>query len=213
MGLAEHIVVHVVSRSHLEAACSELDVDVTVLDHADHAADQGHYHLAALEPLVLRVLGVDAHRRIAHYGLRAGCGDYSIVAFLILVDYVAGSLQLLFVLKGGQAVDIIFQVEEMALLLLVDHFFGRKRGEGLGVPVHHTQVTVDVAFAVEVHEDLDDALRASLVHREGRAVPVAGSAQAAQLLEDDAAVLAGPVPGVLEKLLAGELVLLDALLG
>ena len=124
MGFAEHVVVHVVRGGHLQTACSELDVDVAVFDNTDHAANKGHDYLAALEPLVLRVLRVDAHRRITHDGLGT-CGSHNgIIAFGVLVYNVAFGFQGLFVLERLQAVDIIFQMEQMALLFLVDYFLG-----------------------------------------------------------------------------------------
>ena len=101
----------------------------------------------------------------------------------------------------------------MALLLFVNHFLGGEGCQRLGVPVHHAEATIDVALVVEVDKHLDDTLRALLVHCEGCAVPVARSTQAAQLLQDDATMLVSPIPSVLQKLLAGEVVLLDALLG
>ena len=108
---------------------------------------------------------------------------------------------------------VVFQVEEVALLLTVDDLLGREGGEGFRIPVHHAQTTIDEAFVIEVDEDLDDALRALHVHGEGGAVPVAAGTQTAQLLEDDASVLVGPLPCVLQELLTGEVVLLDALFG
>ena len=114
----------------------------------------------------------------------------------------------------GRAVgQIIFHVVELRVLFLVDDFFVREGGQGLGVPVDHAHAAVDEAFAIEVYEHLDDALGARAVHGEGGAVPIAGAAEFAQLLQDDASVLLGPRPCVLEELLAGEVGLLDALLG
>ena len=72
---------------------------------------------------------------------------------------------------------------------------------------------IDVAFVVEVDEDLDDAFGTLLVHRKRRAVPVARGTQTAQLLQDDASVLVGPSPCMLQEFVAREVTLLDALLG
>ena len=96
----------------------------------------------------------------------------------------------------GLVGQVVFQIEEMAVLLLIDHFFIGQGGQGLGIPVDHAHAAIDEPFVVEVAEDFDDALAAFLVHGEGRAVPVAGGTQPAQLLEDDAAMLVGPGPGV-----------------
>ncbi len=101
----------------------------------------------------------------------------------------------------------------MALLFTVDDLLRREGGQCLRIPVHHAQSAIDESLVIQVDEDLDDALRAFLVHSERRAVPVARGSQPSQLLQDDAAVLVSPVPGVLQKLLTRQVVLLDALLG
>ena len=88
-------------------------------------------------------------------------------------------------------------MEEVALLLTVDDLLGREGGEGFRIPVHHAQAAIDETLVIEVDEDLDDALRALHVHGEGGTVPVAAGTQTAQLLENDAAVLVSPFPGVL----------------
>ena len=126
---------------------------------------------------------------------------------------VAALLQILgenHILRIGH---IVFQMEQVAVLLLVDNLLVGESRLSLRVPVHHAQAAIDVALAIEVYEHLDDAGRTLLVHREGSAVPVARGSQAAQLLQDDAAVLVGPLPSVLEELIARQVVLLDALSG
>ena len=99
---------------------------------------------------------------------------------------------------------------EFRVLFLVDDLLGRQGGQCLRVPVHHAQASVDVAFSIQVDKDLDYTFRAFLVHGEGRAVPVARCTQSPQLLQDDSAVLVGPVPGMFQKLVAREVALLDA---
>ena len=102
-------------------------------------------------------------------------------------------------------------MEQMALLLPVDDLLCGKGSESLGIPVHHTESTIDETFVIEVDEHLDDTLRAFLVHREGCPIPVATGTQTAELFQDDAPMLMGPVPGMLKELLTGEIVLLDTL--
>ena len=213
MGLAQDVVVGVMGGSHLQTARTELYLHIAVLDNVDDAAHERHDDLAALEPLVLGVLGIDAHGGIAHDGLGARGGNDSIVALAILVDDVALGTQLLLVLEGCQTVDIVLEVIEVALLLAVDDLLVAQSGLSLGVPVHHAQATVDIALVIEVHKDLQNALAAGLVHGEGGAAPVTRGTQFAQLLQNDATMLVGPVPSVLEELVARKVTLADALLG
>ncbi len=167
----------------------------------------------AAEPLVLRVFGVDAHGGVAHDGLGTRGGYDGVVAFFIAVDDIALLFKVLKVLKVFKVLNVVFQVVELRALFFVFYLLGREGGEGLGVPVDHAESAVDEAFVVEVDEDAGDALAAGLVHGEGCAIPIAAGTELAELLQDDAAMLVGPLPGMLEELLAGEVVLFDALLG
>ena len=170
VGLAQHIIVLIVGRCHLQTARSELDVHVAVFDDGNLAVHQWDDDLAAFQPLVLRILGVDAHGGIAHDGLRTRSGHDSVIAALVLVDdspllpppdgggsFRSGSLPHRGEVGGGPC-HVIFQVIKLGVFLLVDHFLVAQGGEGLRIPIHHAEATVDVAFAIEVDKDLDDAL-------------------------------------------------------
>ena len=116
MCLSKGVVVDIVCWSNLQTACSELYVHIAVLDHRDHAVHQRHDNLMAAQPLVLRVLGVDAHGGVAHDGLRTCCGYHSIEASVsILVQHLA----LAACRHNGVGVGIshiVAQVEQVALL-------------------------------------------------------------------------------------------------
>ena len=172
MSLAQSIVVHIVSRSNLQAASTKLDVNIAVLYHWDNAVYQRNNHLVTLQPLVLHVLRVYAHSRIAHDGLRT-CGSHnSIIALLVLVEHLALSASQLNRVRVSISY-VILQVVELRLLLSVYHLFGREHRLSLWVPVHHAQTSVDVALVVKVNKHLHHRLRALLVHSESRTVPVA----------------------------------------
>ena len=210
--LAQRVVVHVVSGRHLQAARTELDIHIAVFDHAHRAAYERYRNLVAAEPAVLGVLGVDTHRGITHDGLRAGGSHHGIVtAGFVAADdlpFRAGGLHGVLRLVG----QIVFQIIEFRFLLAVHDLFRREYGLCLRIPVDHPQAAVDQAFVIEIHKDLFHGFTADGIHREGGAVPVAAGTQAAQLLEDDAAVLLGPCPCMLEELLAGQVTFPDALL-
>ena len=191
MRLTQHIVVGIVGRCHLQTTRTELDIHITVLDNRNHTVHQRYDDLLALQPLVLRVLRVDTHGGITHDGLRTG-GSYHGIAVT--------------------AFHIVFQVVQLRLLFLIDHLFGRKSRQCLGVPVHHAKSTVDISLVVKVHKHLDNALRTLLVHRKGGTVPIARSTQSAQLLQNDATVFVGPFPCMFQELFTGQVMLLDALL-
>ena len=189
--LAQHVVVHVVGRGDLQGSRTELDVDVRVADDGDRAADERHDDAGVGgQILIARVVGVDAEGRIAEDGLGTGRGDD---------DDAVGSF------------DLVAQVVELSVRLLEDDLLVREGGLCGGVPVDHAHAAVDLALVVEVAEDAQHAFGADVVHREAGAVPVARGAELAQLLEDHAAVLLLPLPGVFEELLTRERGLLDAL--
>ena len=181
--LAQHVVVYVVRGGDLEAACAELNVDVVVLDDGDLAPHERDNDAPSAEVLVLRVVRIDAHGRVTHDRFGAGGSHDGIPVF---------------------ADDAIAQVVKFTLLLLINHLLVAEGGEGSGIPIDHADTTIDQSLTVQIAEDADDAPRADVVHSEGRAIPVAGGTEASELLEDDAAVLLFPLPGVAQKLLAGE---------
>ena len=163
---------------YLQTARTEFNLYVLVFDDGHRAVYHRHDNLLALEPLVLGVIGVDAHRHVAHDCFGA-CGSHDgIVSTLVAVDDIAFLCGNIHTFLFGQ---VILHVVELRMLLLIDYLFVREGGEGLGVPVYHAYAAIDESLAVEVAEDFDDALTSLLVHGEGRAVPVTGAAQCPEL--------------------------------
>ena len=181
--LAQHVVVYVVRGGDLEAACAELNVDVVVLDDGDLAPHERDNDAPSAEVLVLRIVRIDAHGRVAHDRFGSGGSHDGVSVF---------------------ADDAIAQVVKFALLLLINHLLVAEGGEGGRIPIDHANAAIDQPLAVQIAEDADDAPGTDIVHGKSRAVPVAGGTEASELLEDDAAVLLFPLPGVAQKLLAGE---------
>ena len=190
--LTKGVVVHIVCRGHFEATGTETDLYVTVFDDRDHTTHTRYDHVLAFEPLVFLLFGVDADCYIAKDGLRTRRSDDGVFARLFRY--------------------FVTQVVELIMLIVVDHLLVTQRCLTLGIPVDHTQTAVDKTFLIEVAEHFDDRFRTGLVHGERRAVPVAGTTEFAELLQDDASVFVRPRPRVFEKLLAGQVTLIDTLL-
>ena len=171
MGFAEHIVVNVVSRSHLKATGTKLNIDIAVLNNRDYAIYERHNHLLAAQPLVLGVLGVDAHTGIAHDGLGASGGNNRIAATLSVAmhDFALLACLTAEVIVG----NIILEVVEFALLLAVDYFLVAESSLGFGIPVHHAKTAVDKTLVIKVNEHSQHALATHFVHSEGCAAPIA----------------------------------------
>ncbi len=197
--LSEGIVVDVVRRCYFEATCTEADLYITVLDDRNDASHTRHDDVLAFEPLVLFFLGVDANGYIAEDGLRTG-GSH---------DGVVGSC-----LRVGDTRFRYFvaQIVELGVLVMIDDLLIGEGSLALRIPVDHSQSAVDEPFLVEVAEYFDDRFGAGLVHGERRTVPVAGTAEFAELFENNSSVLVGPFPGMFQELFAGEVGLVYALL-
>ena len=205
--LAQHVVVLVVRRSHFETAGTEFDFHIPVFDYRNDAVHQRNNHLAPLEPCVFEILGIDAHRCVAHNGLGTGGGDNGIVAAVVVGMHngAFGGLE-----RCRFLCQIIAEIVEFRLFFHEEYLVVADCGAVDGIPVHHAQVAVDKTFVEKVDKDAVDSVGALFVHSECGAVPVAGSTELTELLQDDAAVFAGPLPGMLKELLACEVGLFDS---
>ena len=164
-----------------------------ILKDGDLAVDDGELDGLAHEGGLLGVLRGDGNARVAEHGLGARGGDDDVV---LAVD------------RLGQRVA---QVPQVALLVLILGLVVRDGGGAVGAPVDDSLATVDQAVVVPVAEDLTHGLGVILVHGEALVVEVDGAAHALDLLDDDAAVLVGPVPAGVDKLVATDLQAADAL--
>src|SRR5699024_5431093 len=102
--------------------------------------------------------------------------------------------------NGNKFITILYliaHVLKLGLLFAVNDFLIRERGLGFRIPVDHPLAAVDVSALMEFDKAIDDGLVELVFQGKARALPVAGGAQLTQLLQDDAAVLVGPFPGML----------------
>lgn len=99
----------------------------------------------------------------------------------------------------------------MALLVLIFGLVVRDGGGAVGAPVNDTLAAVDQTVVVPVAEDLAHGLRVVLVHGKALVIEVNGAAHTLDLLDDDAAVLVGPIPASVDKLVATDLRAANAL--
>ena len=129
--------------------------------------------LVATKPLVLGVFRIDAHGSVAHDCLWASSGyDCVVTAFGILMEHFTFFASRLYRV-GVSVCHIVAEMEEVALFISVDDFFGREHSLSLWIPVDHAESAIDESLLVEVDKDFEDALAAFLVHGESCTVPVA----------------------------------------
>ena len=187
VSLTHSVIVGVVGRGDLNKARAEIGVDMPILKDGDLAVDDGELDGLTHEGGLLGVLRGDSDARVAKHGLGARGGDDDVI---LAVD------------RLGQRVA---QVPQVALLVLIFGLVVRDGGGAVGAPVNDTLATVDQAVVVPIAEDLAHGLCVILVHGEALVVEVDGATHALDLLDDDAAVLVGPVPAGVDKLIATDL--------
>ena len=177
-------VVEVVRRRDLHRAGALLGIGIVVRHDRDAPADQRQDRVPADQMAVALVVGMHRDRGVAQHRLGPRRRDRDVLV---------------------RAFDRVLDVPERALDLDLLHFEVGDRGLEFRVPIDEALVLVDQVLLVEIDEDLDDGLRQALVHGEALARPVAGGAQALELVDDRAAGLGLPRPDLLEEFLAPDL--------
>ena len=174
-------IVEVVRRGDLDRARALLRIGIFVGHDRDPAADQRQHGVLADQVLPLGIVGMHGNAGVAQHGLGpGGRHDDVLVA----------------------ALDGIAEVPQAAAdLARFDLEVGDRR-QHLGIPVDQPVVLVDQAGLVEIDEHFQDGARQALVHGEALARPVAGGAQAAELVGDGAARIGLPLPDLGQELLA-----------
>ncbi len=174
----------VVGRRDLQRAGAELDVHVIVGDHRDRGVRERPEHRASHVFRKARVLRVHGHGHVAHQRFRTGGGDFKELA--------------------GRVRELVLHEVELRALRRHNHLLIGQRGERDRAPVHDALTAVDQAFLEQLHENVADPLGIGLVHGEALARPIAGAAEALELIDDDVAVLVLEGPDALEELVAAE---------
>ena len=189
--LPQIMVVGVVSGGHLEATCTKLSVHVVVLDDGDAAPGEGDNGPFSMQVRVTFVFGMNANGGVGEDGFWTGGRDGQplVAAFNLILDVV-----------------------KLGLFFGMDDFLIAHRCEGFWVPIDHAQSAVDVALGMQVEEGVDDAFAVMVVQRKAGPFPVAAGPQLAQLLQDDTAMFAGPIPCVLQEGVTGKVGFFDALI-
>ena len=135
VALTDEEVVRVVSGSDLDAAGTEILINVIIGYDGDLSADERKDERFSDEVLVSFVLGVDCHRSITEQCLGAGRGDRDISVTVL---------------------DGITDVPEMAFVLLVFDLRIGKGGGTLGAPVYYFVTAIDETLVIEIYENFLD---------------------------------------------------------
>ena len=144
--------------SYFHAARSEIELDVVVRDNRDKSVGKRQFKHLADFILIALVLRVDRHGGVSEQSFGTGGRD----------DHIARTVRVR-----------IADMPEMAVLRLVLHFRVGKRGMAMRTPVDYSASLIYKSFTVKVDEYLSHRARATLVHRERFARPVAGASEPA----------------------------------
>ncbi len=191
MSLADGIVIEIVTRSDLDAACTEFRIHIVIGDHRDVASGKRKPHSLTHVLRISLVFRIHRHRNIAQHGFRARRSHRQAEAITWIADF-------------PDAAVFFFAVD-----LQVGY-----RGTQIRIPVHQTLATIDQSFLVHPHKYFDDRARHLRVHREVTALlafgvgksPVARHAEAAHLPGDGRPRLLLPFPDAFDEFFAPQVV-------
>ncbi len=174
----------VVGGRDLERTGGEGRIDRAVGDDRDlHALTERTPHFLPDEVLVTLVVRMHGDGDVGGDGFGARGFEDEVRER----DHVAFGI-----LGGGRLDEFVAQAEDVALRRAHLDLFVGKRGERNRAPVDHAFAAVDVALVKELHKRGEHGARVAGVHREVRAIPIAGAAEFAELLEYLVTLLVAP---------------------
>ncbi len=176
VALAHLVVAGIVPRRDLHRAGAEGRVHVFVGDDGDAAAQRRQDGRAPDQGFVALVVGMHGHGGIPQDRLRPRGGDLDVSATL----------------------QEIAHRPQIARRVLVFHLQVRDGGHAVRAPVDEL-AAVDQPPFVQAHEGGTHSAAQPLIHGKPLSLPVAGGAQPAMLLGDDAAVVFLPGPAELHE--------------
>ena len=191
MALSYLKVVRVMGRGDLNHAGTEFHIHIGIRHDGDFPVHQGQQHLPADEGRISFILRIDRHSSITQHGFR----------------------ELQELRSAGRAVFIyerVFDVPEVARLLLVNHLRIGNGGIAYRAPVYDTAAFIDPALFMHFAEHFGYGFIAAFVHGEALSVPVTGGAKLTELACDPAAVFLFPFPGALQEFFPSQVVLVNA---
>ncbi len=210
VALPNFVIGRVVGRGDFDRPGAELGVHRRIGDDGD-ASPQGRQDgLPSHQRFVARVVGVHSHRCVAQDRLRSRGGHLDVLCSPFgppTTAPLAASHLPLFIYQR------ITHVPQLGGLFLVNNLQVRDSCLTTGAPVDQIGPPVDQALLIELNESHAHSLGKSLIQGETFAIPIAGDAQAAVLLGDDAAVLLFPLPHSFHKLLASQVMAGQPLFG
>ena len=139
MALPDGVVIKVMCRGDLDAACTKLGVDMFLVGNDRNLAtgewqfDQFTHHV-----LIAFIIGMYGNSTVAQHCLGAGCCN----------DEIAGAVA-----------ERILHVPQVAVFFFGQDFQIRHRGVQYRIPVHQALATIDQAFFVQANKNFLDCIR------------------------------------------------------
>ena len=152
MALSDFKVVRVMSRCDLDAACTELHIDILIGDDRDLSACERQLEHLSDYVFISVIIRVYSDSCIAEQGFRTGRGNFHKPAFL--TDYR------------------IINVPEEAVLIDMFDLSVRDRRSADRAPVDDLGAFVNVAFLIKAHEHFKDRVGTAFIHCKSLTLPV-----------------------------------------
>ncbi len=175
---ADFKVVRVVRRSDFHATGSEFGFDIFICNHRNFSAENGKNQRFADQILVAFIARADGHGHIAEHRLRAGGGNDHPALFAF--DRVAN------------VIERPFGFDMLAFFI--------RQGRGTArAPVDNPVSPVNQSFLVQPAEHFLHRPAEAFIHGEAFTIPVAGTSQFFQLVDNGAAIVLLPRPDLFQK--------------
>ena len=173
------VVVGVVCRSNFYGAGTKFQIYIAISDDGDNAVSNRQTQMFANQMTIAGVFRVNCYCGIAKHSFRTSGSNGQEGTFFF---------------NNG-----VLNVPQVTCVILMFYFDITQSGVTVYAPVGNAGAFVNQAFFVQGAEHFTYSLRAAFIHGKAFAFPVAGNAQAFQLVDDTVAVLVFPNPNAFQE--------------
>ena len=173
------VVVGVVCRSNFYSTGTKFQIYIAISDDGDNAVSNGQTQMFANQMTITGVFRVNCYCGIAKHSFRTSGSDGQEGTFFFN--------------------NRVLNVPQITCVILMFYFDITQSGVTVYAPVGNAGAFVNQAFFVQGAEYFTYSLRAAFIHSKTFAFPVAGNAQAFQLVDDAVAVLVFPNPNAFQE--------------
>ena len=173
------IVVGVVCRSNFYSAGTKFQIYIAICNNGNDAFSNGQAQMLANQMTITGVFRINCYCSIAQHGFRTSGSNGQESTFFFH--------------------NRVLDIPQVTCVILMFYFDITQSGVTVNAPVGNTGTFVNQAFFVQGAEHFAYSLRAAFIHSKAFAFPIAGNAQAFQLVDDAVAILVLPFPNTFQE--------------